>query len=153
MTMRTIKYALLAVLTGIMAACSTRTVYSEFQPLPTGGWYADSVLSYHFSISDTTARYDVLLYERHTQQYPYQNMWLFLETEQGADTIEFYLADQRGRWLGNGFGRLREMPVLYAQGLQFAHQGDYVLRIRQGMREERLQGVSDIGVSIEKNRP
>lgn len=128
-------------------SCKGRVVYSKASILPRSGWHADSVLTYRFDIQDTTAYYDVLLYVRHTQQYPYQNMWLFV----GTDTIEFYLADQRGRWLGNGWGELREMPVIYRHNIQFPRSGEYVYTIRQAMRDTVLTGVSDVGITIEKS--
>lgn len=130
----------------LCASCHQRTIYSEVRTLPLAGWNADSILNYEFEITDTLATYDVLLYIRHTQQYPYQNMWLFVNN----DTIEFYLADQRGRWLGNGWGRLREMPVLYQHKMVFPFAGTYSYCIRQGMRERLLQGVSDVGLKIER---
>ncbi|MCM1034226.1 MAG: gliding motility lipoprotein GldH [Paludibacter sp.] len=128
-------------------ACEQRTVYSEIRSLPLSGWNADSVLHYEFEITDTATCYNVLFYVRHTQQYPYQNMWLFVNEN---DTIEFYLADQRGRWLGNGWGNLREMPVLYKHKLCFPHSGTYSYDIRQGMREECLYGINDVGIKVEK---
>ncbi len=128
-------------------SCSDRVVYSEALTLPRTGWHADSVLTYSFDIQDTAAYYDVLLYVRHTQQYPYQNMWLFV----GSDTIEFYLADQRGRWLGNGWGELREMPVIYQHNIRFPRSGEYVYTIQQAMRDTVLTGVSDVGITIRKS--
>lgn len=131
----------------ILSSCAKKTVYSEVYTLPCDGWHEDSVLTYSVEIEDTTAGYDVLLYVRHTQQYPYQNMWLFV----GGDTIEFYLADQRGRWLGNGWGDLREMPVIYQHNMRFPRSGYYSYTIRQGMRDSVLQGVRDVGLTIVKS--
>lgn len=130
----------------LLAGCNGNTVYSSSKSLPEDGWNKDSVLSYHYEIMED-GQYDILLYVRHTENYPYQNMWLFVDN----DTIEFYLADQRGRWLGNGVGRLKEMPVLYGQN-KTLQKGEYTLHIQQGMREDMLQGVSNIGVRIEKHQ-
>ncbi len=136
-----------------LASCTSRTVYSEFQDVPHSGWAADSAFSFTFDITDTLSAYDLLIHVRHTQQYPYQNMWLFVEgvtpTGSGTDTIEFYLADQRGQWLGNGWGNLREMPVLYMHNVTFPASGSYTCRISQGMRDETLRGINDIGLTIE----
>lgn len=129
----------------LLTGCTGKTVFSASESLPAEGWHKDSVLSYSFDIQEE-AHYDVLLYIRHTERYPYQNMWLFLDN----DTIEFYLADQRGRWLGNGAGRLKEMPVLYQQNIVLP-AGTHTLNIRQGMREDVLSGVSDVGVRIDKH--
>ena len=146
-----LKYCLLLLLTAtLLASCDHNVVYSEYRSLPFCGWDADSSLVFTPDITDTLSVYDVLLHVRHTQNYPYQNMWLFLDTPAGRDTIEFYLADQRGRWLGNGFGNIKEMPVLYATSVRFPHTGEYQYVIRQGMREECLHGVQDVGLTIEK---
>ncbi len=138
--------------------------------MPLREWYTDSVLTYRFDIADTTASYEIQICVRHTQQYPYQNMWLFVsnraagDTAQNAldsaklatlpiaqDTIEFYLANDRGVWLGNGKNGLTEMPVLYEEAYRFVHSGEQVITIQHGMREEPLRGVSDVGVIVTKN--
>ncbi len=150
------KQIILLLLVGLCVACSKRTVYSEYQNLPVTGWEADSAVHFTFCITDTLATYDVLIHLRHTQRYPYQNMWLFIDevtpTLSKSDTIEFYLADQRGQWLGNGWGNLREMPVLYKQRATFPAAGEYTYTIHQGMREDCLRGVNDIGLTIEYNK-
>lgn len=107
-------------------------------------------MTFTAAITDTINPYNVIISVRHTQQYPYQNMWLFVERAGEMDTIEFYLADQRGRWLGNGFGNSREMPVLYQRAVVFPVRGEYTYRIWQGMREDDLRGVQDIGLIIER---
>lgn len=160
-----------------LTACDRNTVYSEFHSVPLREWYVDSVLTYRFDIADTLSTYQVLIYVRHTQQYPYQNMWLFVDwdkKEQGLymqsdstdsvldsvcaniqtteqDTIEFYLANDRGEWLGNGKNGLTEMPVLYEENYRFSHSGEQVVRIAHGMREEPLRGISDVGIVVKRN--
>lgn len=128
-------------------------MFSEYRHLPLEGWSADSAIVFYAPIPDTTLSYDVLLLVRHTQQYKYQNMWLFVDEKQTStaivthDTIEFYLADDRGRWLGNGYGNIREMPVLYGQNITFKTD-TIMLSVVQAMREQTLHGVSEIGLKI-----
>ena len=55
----------------------------------------DSLAQFDYLIEDTMADYQMLIYVRHTEQYPYQNMWLFVDDAGRQDTIEFYLADDR----------------------------------------------------------
>lgn len=141
---RRIAVAMMCLMSIGLMSCGKRVVYSEVRTLPKEGWHADSLLTYDIAIEDTAACYDVLLYVRHTQQYPYQNMWLFV----GQDTIEFYLADQRGRWLGNGWGELREMPVIYQHNIRFGGGGDDRYTIQQAMRDTLLKGVQDVGITI-----
>lgn len=132
----------------LLMACSPKTVYFEYHSFPLEGWEADSIVSFCFSVPDATKTYDAIISVRHTERYPYQNMWLFVQNENLSDTIEFYLADNRGRWLGNGFGDKREMPVLYLQKQHFGLTDTICISIRQGMREQLLRGVSEIGLKI-----
>lgn len=140
-----------------LSACTGKTVFSEYRHLPNSGWEADSAVVFNITIPDTTLRYDVLFFIRHTQKYRYQNMWLFVDEQNGKeimpnnintqDTIEFFLADDRGRWLGNGYGNTREMPIIYKHNSVFSSD-TIVFRIKQAMREETLRGISEIGLKI-----
>lgn len=138
---------LIALSSVLLSACSGKTIYSDFQSVPITGWNADSVLTFSMNTADLQDTYDVLLYVRHTDAYNYQNMWLFVgANEWQQDTIEIYLADDRGRWLSNGRTTM-EMPVLYKESVRFT-DSICTLTIQQGMRSESLKGVSDIGVEI-----
>ena len=75
----------------LFAACSRGTIYSHYEAVPMTGWHQDSVLEFRFDVEDTLSTYQILINIRHTENYSYQNMWLFAD----SDTIEFYLADDR----------------------------------------------------------
>ena len=143
----------------IFVACTPKTVFSEFQTMPLSGWHQDSTLHYAFTMSDTVNAYDLIICVRHTEVYPYQNMWLFCSfgtpldsvTLWHNDTIEFYLADDRGQWLGNKAISYMEMPVLFAQNYRFHREGEYQFTITQAMRETLLRGVSDVGLIVRKS--
>ena len=136
----------------LVAACSSRTAYSEYRNIPLTGWDKDSVLVYEVTVSDTLATYNVVLNVRHGQEYPYQNIWFFVDSDLSGhtDTLEYYLADQRGRWLGNGFGERHDMPCLLAQNIRFPSARTYVFRVQQGMREDVLRGITEVGLTVEK---
>ena len=132
-------------------SCRKGIVYSEFCSNPSGEWHVDSVASFDYTIDDKEATYSMLIYVRHTERYPYQNMWLFVDEGIRHDTIEFYLADDRGQWLGNRHQGFIEMPVLYESARQFPDTGTYHMIIRQGMRDTLLRGVMDVGLEILKS--
>ena len=138
------RYYIILLVAVLFAACDNRTVFTEFRTLPLSGWNADSALVFNVEMSDTAGLYDVIVDVRHAVNYPYQNMWLFVNN----DTIDFYLANQRGEWLGNGGGDLREMPVLYKQAVRFDSVGTYTYTIIQGMRDKNLKGISDVGLQV-----
>ena len=141
---------LIALSSVLLSACSTKTVYSSYQSVPITGWNMDSVLTFSVPVTTPQQPVDVLLHIRHTEAYMYQNLWLFIgEKGLTQDTIELYLANDRGQWLGNG-NSLLDMPVLYKENILLT-DSIYTLTVQQGMRAESLKGVSDIGVEIKQH--
>ena len=136
-------------------ACTTNDVYFQYRSVNSKGWNKDSLYTFDIPINDTTATYNVFVNVRNRGEYPYQNLWLFLSKTNPdriltKDSIECYLADQRGKWLGYGIGSIMEMPVIYKQNIRFKTIGTYHYKIVQGMRDSILIGINDIGMRVEK---
>ena len=148
------KLILLILINVSLLSCNRNLVFSEFQSLPMMGWEADSVLVYDPQIVDSTSKYELQIIIRHTDKYPYQNLWLFVDVKKDStilrrDTLESFLADDRGQWIGYGM-RLYELPILYLDKLNLPQGGDYEVVIQQGMREDTLPGIVDVGLKIMK---
>jgi len=133
------------------SSCHSDIVYSRFSPISSGEWHADSVVRFDYRIDDAATDYRVLVYVRHTERYPYQNMWLFLGDSLRRDTIEFYLADDRGQWLGETHHGFIEMPVLLDENRHYADTGAYYIEVQHAMRDTLLRGITDVGVEIISN--
>ena len=136
-------------------ACTSNDVYFQYKTIDQKGWSKDSLCHFDFAITDTIANYNVYVNIRNKGEYPYQNLWLFLnkttpDKVQVEDSIECYLADQRGKWLGSGIGDVHEMSVLYEQNVRFKNAGKYHYKIVHGMRDTLLTGINEIGLRIEK---
>lgn len=149
------KLILLILINISLLSCNRNVVFTEFQSLLAVGWEADSVLVYSPQIDDTTSTYELQIIVRHTDKYPYQNLWLFVDVAKDStilrrDTIESFLADDRGQWLGHGM-RIYELPLLYLEKLPLVQSGDYEVIVQQGMREDTLRGIVDVGLKIIKN--
>ena len=153
MSVKEISYRLWVMVIACLAftSCQNDIVYSQFCSIPSGEWSIDDQASFDYTVADTTAGYDMLLYVRHTERYPYQNMWLFVTNNNRVDTIEFYLADDRGQWLGDKHHGFIEMPVLLEDHYHFADTGTYHMTVLHGMRDSLLRGVTDVGLEIRKN--
>lgn len=150
--MRKYVFCLLAVASMGLTSCSLRDlIYSQVYPIPSEQWHMDSVVRFEVPITDISATYRTIVYVRHSERYPYQNMWLFVGNETQRDTIEFYLADDRGRWLGDRHNGIIEMPVLLDENRHFSGPGTYVFEIQHGMRDTLLRGVTDIGLEVIRN--
>lgn len=139
----------------LFGACKNNDVYFQYHEVDTVGWNKDSVYLFDVEITDTVSPYNLYINVRHNPDYPYQNLWLFLsestpDSVLSKDTIEFYLANQRGEWLGTGASDLKEMPVLYKQNYFFEKSGIYQFGIVHGMRTDSLAGIVNIGLRVEK---
>lgn len=136
-------------------SCKNNDIYLKYHTIISEGWNKDSVQTFNISISDVNVSYNVFVNIRNRGEYPYQNLWLFLnkispDKTVVNDTIECYLADQNGKWLGVGTGSVYDMPVLYEQNIHFKSPGTYQYKIIQGMRDDLLIGINDIGMRVEK---
>jgi gliding motility-associated lipoprotein GldH len=139
----------------LLAGCSPQPVYQENSPIPAEGWPMDHLAEFGAEINDTLSLHEMYLEVRNTTDYSYSNLYLFLDIEFPGgqilrDTIECRLAERSGRWTGKGFGRIKTNEFLFRDDVWFPEAGAYVFRIRHGMREEVLQGISDVGIRIER---
>lgn len=134
-----------------LTGCRRGVVHAQFWPVSSAEWHIDSVFTTCYAITDTATEYQLIVYVRHNECYPYQNMWLFVSDSLHSDTIEFYLADDRGNWLGDKHHGFIEMPVLYEAAKHYTDTGSYYLSVRHAMRDTLLRGITDIGVEVIRN--
>jgi gliding motility-associated lipoprotein GldH len=147
-------FLILSVLNGL-TACDRKRVFESYRPLDKSGWNKDSVVVFNVLLTDTTRNNNLYVNIRNKGTYPYSNIYLFLTigSPDGAlktDTVEFTLAEPSGRWKGSGIGGLYDNQILYKSSVYFPKKGNYTFQIKQGMRDNVLQGIRDVGVRIEK---
>lgn len=136
-------------------ACGQDVVFQQQQRLPSEGWHVDDCILFEAEIRDSLSLHKMYLDLRNTTDYAYTNLFIFLHIEFPdqrlfRDTIECVLADRRGRWTGSGFGRLRSQRFLFRDDVWFPNAGTYRFRICHGMRYDTLEGISDVGIRIER---
>jgi len=146
---------LLFILSLTLASCDSRRVFEENKALADGKWKAKEKISFRVTIPDTTIAYNVYLNVRNVLDYPYSNLYLFMETKfpdgrKSRDTLECMLADYDGRWLGSGIGSMKFNQFLLQKGVFFSQKGIYLFEVEQAMRVNELKGIHDIGLRIEK---
>lgn len=139
----------------LQVGCDNKTIYSENKGVENNVWKSGSKLVYEFEVSDTVNLYSFFLNVRHTTDYKYSNLYLFISTklpdgQTGLDTLELVLADKEGKWFGKGIGKLRDLQVLLKRAVRLPQAGKYRFIIEQAMREEELEGISDLGIQISR---
>jgi gliding motility-associated lipoprotein GldH len=137
-------------------SCSQNIVYNEFQPIQNKVWDKHNEYYFNFEIKDVSVQYDISLKLRNNNLYPYQNIWIFFEESRSSgisvkDTIEYMLADDFGKWTGNGI-TLFQSHIPLKNHYLFPDTGKYTISVRHGMRDDKLKGIEDIGLFIEKSK-
>ncbi|MDL2224438.1 gliding motility lipoprotein GldH [Bacteroidales bacterium OttesenSCG-928-M06] len=138
----------------VLVSCTEKDFFSEYHSISNAKWNQEDTLGFTFQVYDTLSYYDVFLELRHNNNYPFQNIWLFIDyqTPSGlvrSDTLNAELADVYGKWYGKGIG-LHSYSFPYAFHIQYKDTGTYIYNIRQGMRENPLNGINDVGLRISK---
>jgi gliding motility-associated lipoprotein GldH len=151
-----ISYGMAILITLILTGgCNRQTVFQDNNIISSAGWYIDDTINFSVAINDTTQIHELYLMVRNTTDYPYRNLFIFLDIEFPdkrtlRDTIECILAKTDGQWRGKGFGKIRSNEFLFRDDVWFPSQGTYTFRMQHGMREEPLKGISDVGIRIQR---
>ncbi|MDL2238842.1 gliding motility lipoprotein GldH [Bacteroidales bacterium OttesenSCG-928-K22] len=136
-------------------ACNKKYVTNNYCEIPKEGWSYSDTLNYQFKIDDVNTKHSIFLNIIHNNDYKYRNLYLFTQLYDPdsvltCDTIQFLLTDPSGQLLGRGIGETKEAKFILADNINFSKQGDYSLRIIQGMRDDYLFGIEKIGFVISK---
>ncbi len=148
-------FALILLFIAGLSSCDRKMVFESYYELDSKGWHKDSVVVFNVPLSDTTQLHNLYINIRNKGTYPYSNLYLFLSVGSPddkilTDTVEFTLAEPSGKWKGSGIGSLHDNQILYKSGVFFPHSGKYKFMIKQGMRDNVLEGIRDIGFRLEK---
>jgi gliding motility-associated lipoprotein GldH len=145
----------------LLMGCADHVVHQDTMAIPGGAWHRDQVPEFAFEVTDTVSKHDLFIDIRHTGDYPFSDLFLFVDLHGPGDrhlrdTVECLLADPTGRWYGRGLGFIfadrYQAHVLYKLGNRFPTAGRYTMRLEQAMRTEELPGILDVGISVERSR-
>ena len=149
------KLVYIVLVTVLLASCSNDNLYNESVVIPDAKWDMNNIPFFDVTVSDTLSDYAFYLNIRHLENYRYSNLYVFLHTEfpNGNithDTIECTFARPDGSCMSKGIGTIRSAKILLNPALRFPLSGIYHFEIEQAMRDEVLNGITDIGLCFEK---
>lgn len=141
---------------GILCGCGTDSIYAGSKAISSSdGWSAADTATFQWEVKDTLQRHDFFIDLRHDQNYPFSNLYVYVDVafpngRQLRDTIQCTLADERGNWLGSGFGNIVDHRIGFRQSTAFPLTGAYRLHLTHGMRKDPLPGILDVGFRLER---
>lgn len=143
----------------LTASCKEKELsYAYFHELKNAEWKQTDTLFFEidstlFSINES---YTLSLEVSNSPKYPYRNIWISAQQNFENDSIfsevekELELADESGKWNGNGFGILYQSSFIIEENLIFKNKHSYVIKIRHKMEDNPLIGIEKIGVKLSK---
>ncbi len=133
-----------------------RTAAFQYAPVPVEGWETGDTL--HFPIDTIREGGDYLLTvgvrTSASKPYPFRSIWLLICQHRhnpesfSRDTLECQLANERGDALGNGTSLYTSTQPW--RTLQLPEGSSADITITHIMRRDILQGVTDVGIKLEK---
>jgi gliding motility-associated lipoprotein GldH len=144
---------LLAVL--FFAACDSKRVFEQNTEIPNNVWNVKNVVKFDVDVNDIKTPTNFYVNVRNADGFPYSNLYLYIKTTMpngqiSNDTLECVLADETGKWLGNGMGDIYDNQIPFKRNVRFPVTGKYTFEMQHGMRVEDLPLIMDVGLRIEK---
>ncbi len=141
----------------LLSSCNSSVVYTSSTSMGQETWKLMDIATFKVPVTDTINSNNVIFTIRSGTAYPFRNIFLFVTTlspdgKKITDTLQYNLADEKGKWYGKGFGDIHELNLPYKSNIYFPVKGIYEFKIQHGMRVENLKGVYDFGLRIEKIR-
>lgn len=149
---KSVVFGVISLLSGMAACVPGHNDYSGFQHIPADGWAYAAPVEFVVSPADSVADGVMSVAVRHSNAYPYSNLWLELSTYRGdsimsRDTVNVRLADIYGRWFGHGLGTSYQITDTLPGRVELCRGTRVVLR--HLMRVDTLSGIEQVGVSFD----
>ena len=125
-------------------SCQNENKKEVYHSFNNNTWNTDSIVSFELDNIDTTSSHDLYLMVRHTTNFKFQNLFLFTNFENQQDTLELFLSEKSGRWLGKGFGEIKELKIRIKENVNFKENQDQIFSVEQAMRYEDLEKIINL---------
>lgn len=139
----------------LFVSCDPGRVFDDNKSIPDNAWFHKNTVPFEVQIADTTILYNVYVNVRINSDYRFSNIFMWLNTtnpqkKMDQRRIEIRLADEGGKWLGNGLGDIYDYQFPVFQKIKFPNSGFYRFELEQNMRDDTLMNVKAVGVRVEK---
>lgn len=137
-------------------SCDSDMIYENNQSFENNIWTYEDAKEFSFTMSDSVIPVKIFINLRTTIDYEYSNIYMYTHFSYpngttDIDTLEFFLAQPSGKWLGKCSGTVVENKALITQGY-LMDPGTYTFKIEQAMYDNDLSEVLDVGIRVEHLR-
>ena len=138
-----------------LVSCTTVDLYEKTVNIPRHEWERSYKPAFDFTISDSSAQYQLFFIMRHNEKYNFNNIYINVYVKgPGQDSVlkiqkDLVLATNDKGWLATGMDDIYEHRIALAPP-QSLRAGNYSFTIEHIMREDPLKNVLNAGLRIEK---
>ncbi len=128
-------------------------LYEKLQNIKGAKWETNQTKEFIFNITDTTKLYNIYAVIRHTDLYPYKNLWLKIGVQQGNDSTQYLnfelpIATDEA-WLGTGMNDVFERRISLFGRPRGLKKGPVKFTLQQIMRQNPLPEIMQVGLRVE----
>jgi gliding motility-associated lipoprotein GldH len=147
----------------VFVGCQNSIVWQQTKDIAGEGWHKDSIVSLTFPPQPQEKKYDIFFLIRNDNNYPYANLFLIAEIKHKdksfIDTLEYEMADEKGRWLGSGIWDLKESKLVFKKQYRVDKKTPLNIKLQQAVRktgqvdgDSILPGIKTVGIIIEEHQ-
>lgn len=141
----------------LFSGCDTNRVFEDNKDFTKRAWTVSDTVTFEFTITDPSARYNILYNIRNSLDYPYSRIFVNYTLQDSTrrvlatKLVGNYLFDVKtGEPQGSsGLGDIYDHRFPLLENGQFA-AGKYFAKLQQYMRTDTLQGILAAGIRVEK---
>ena len=151
-------YIILLALFAALSGCLPSPYFQRVETIPGDSWDYKFKPVFEVDIPDSVSDFRPYLIIRHTQGYPFSNIWLVMHIKGPGDTtarkerVNVMLAEASGKWMGRGMGEVWEqrMYLKMEDTTLFRKKGTWQISLEQNMRVNPLPEILNIGFRLER---
>jgi gliding motility-associated lipoprotein GldH len=128
-------------------------IFQERKDLPDMVWKYSDPLEFSTEIANKDESFNLYLDIEHSRDFAYGNLYTGITVISPGGDSTFYrisidLADKLGQWLGTCKGNECSRQFLIAKQYQFVEAGNNRIIVEQYSRDEDLEGIKSIELTI-----
>ncbi len=138
-------------------SCSDSPVFQQGVEFENGFWEPSQIAEFKVNIENPEKSCDVSVDFENTKDYLSSNIWLLISIlspsgKNQSERVEFFITDDKGKWLGEIGRHSVENKFLLKKNIRFPEKGIYIFKIAQIMRENFTPRALSVGISIEDSK-
>lgn len=138
----------------LLVGCTDSVLVHRYEPVSDRGWVRTDTLCFFLPSASQTGDYILSLGMRHTSVFPYEGIWVVVETQLHrpsallTDTLYFQAYDDQGVSLSQGVNLLQREVPLRCLHLRCGQSG--TVRLRHIMTRETIPAIREMGIRMER---